>query len=141
MEWTVQPERPGLSRHRCPGQRNAHYHDRKNFVSLHLPDSPPIIDPSLGIDSRASIATSIFAAALANLNSAGMSPGKRPFCFLSLWLYNDGYEALMDIVDGGGSTACSGGIPYASWNVTTGWDPVIGLGTLNFQKDSAVRTQ
>lgn len=31
-------------------------HDRWNFVSLHLPGHPPIIDPSPDIDSRASTA-------------------------------------------------------------------------------------
>jgi hypothetical protein len=33
-------------------------HDRWNFVSLHLPGYPPIIDPSPDIDSRASTAPS-----------------------------------------------------------------------------------
>ena len=41
---------------------------RWNFVSLHLLDYPPIIDPSPDIDSRASTAAPTFAIVIANLN-------------------------------------------------------------------------
>jgi hypothetical protein len=119
LDWAVPPGRPGSSRHRCPGQRNAHYqgwlatHDRRNFVNLYLPDYHPIIDPSPDIDSRASTAISIFAAVITNLNRAGMSAGRRPLRFLNPWLYRDSYKALMDTADGG-SIGCNGVIPYVS---------------------------
>lgn len=58
--------------------------------------------------------------------------------FLNPWLYALDGSGFTDIVDGG-STGCTGSdsqsgestpyVPYASWNATTGWDPVTGLGT------------
>jgi len=50
----------------------------------------------------------------------------------------------------GGSKGCTGRdiftggpapkVPFASWNATTGWDPVTGLGTPNFGKLLALTT-
>ena len=57
----------------------------------------------------------------------------RPLSFPNPWLYSDGYKALTNIADGG-STGCNTFIPYASWNATTGWDRVTGLGRPNLQK-------
>jgi hypothetical protein len=56
---------------------------------------------------------------------------------LNPWLYNDGYKALTDIVDDG-STGWNAGIPYASWNATTGWDPATGIGHAESPKDCAL---
>ena len=61
-------------------------------------------------------------------------------------VYSTAFTALTDIT-AGGSIGCNGVngqtgapvvggsiIPYASWNATTGWDPVTGLGVPNFEK-------
>ena len=61
-------------------------------------------------------------------------------------VYAVGFAGLTDITEGG-SVGCNGIngqtgapvfggkiIPYASWNATTGWDPVTGLGVPSFEK-------
>jgi tripeptidyl-peptidase-1 len=85
-----------------------------------------------------------FAGIVALLNDARLRANKPTLGFLNPLLYS-APEALNDIVLGG-STGCDGNarfhgkpngspvIPYASWNATTGWDPVSGLGTPNFPK-------
>lgn len=85
-----------------------------------------------------------FGGIVALLNDARLRSNKPALGFLNPLLYSNP-EALNDIVLGG-STGCDGRarfhgapngspvIPYASWNATTGWDPVSGLGTPNFPK-------
>jgi tripeptidyl-peptidase-1 len=85
-----------------------------------------------------------FAGVVALLNDARLKAKKPTLGFLNPLLYS-APDALNDIVLGG-STGCDGHarfngppngspvIPYASWNATTGWDPVTGLGTPNFPK-------
>ncbi|KAI0106443.1 peptidase S8/S53 domain-containing protein [Nemania sp. FL0031] len=85
-----------------------------------------------------------FAGMVGLLNDARLRANKPSLGFLNPLLYSNP-EALNDIVLGG-STGCDGQarfhgapngspvIPYASWNATTGWDPVSGLGTPNFPK-------
>ena len=72
-----------------------------------------------------------------------MSKGLPPLGFLNPWIYQVGQKGFNDIVDGG-STGCTGEdiysglptpfVPYASWNATSGWDPVTGMGTPDFKK-------
>jgi hypothetical protein len=112
-------------------------HDRWNFVSLHLPGYPPIIDPSPDIDSRASTAPPN--RGITNLNRAGMSAGERPLRFLNPWLCGDGHKALIDIADGA-SISCNRVILYVSQNSMTGWGPATGLGHAESPKNSAIRT-
>jgi tripeptidyl-peptidase-1 len=86
------------------------------------------------------------AAIIALLNDARFRVGKGPLGFINPLLYAIGFTALNDIT-GGGSVGCNGVngqtgapvpgggiVPYAMWNATSGWDPVTGLGTPNFQK-------
>ena len=93
-----------------------------------------------------SAACPIAASIIADLNSARMEAGKPSLGFLNPFLYFAGQTALHDITEGG-SKGCDGTnlqsgqpvqgvkpIPYASWNATTGWDPVTGLGTPNFER-------
>ncbi|KAJ6111462.1 Peptidase S8/S53 subtilisin/kexin/sedolisin [Penicillium sp. IBT 18751x] len=91
-----------------------------------------------------SCASPAFAGIIALLNDARIEAGKPTMGFLNPWLYGDGLAGLNDIIYGG-STGCDGQsrfggsanggpvVPYASWNATTGWDPVTGLGTPNFE--------
>ncbi|KAH8165878.1 hypothetical protein CIB48_g2364 [Xylaria polymorpha] len=85
-----------------------------------------------------------FAGMVGLLNDARLRAKKPTLGFLNPLLYSNP-QALNDITLGG-STGCDGTarfhgapngspvIPYASWNATTGWDPVSGLGTPNFPK-------
>ena len=87
-----------------------------------------------------SAATPVFAAIVGMLNSARIEAGKPPLGFLNPWLYQTVYpaNALNDIMQGGSKGCGTVGdlplVPFASWNATTGWDPVTGLGTPNFGK-------
>jgi tripeptidyl-peptidase I len=93
--------------------------------------------------SGTSASAPVVAAVIALLNAARLQSGLRPLGFLNPWLYTRGFEGLTDILNGG-STGCVGVdtysglpapfVPYASWNATTGWDPVTGLGTPLFDK-------
>lgn len=75
---------------------------------------------------------------MSQLNAVRLAHGKPRMGFLNPWLYTAGVSGFTDIVDGG-SRGCYGGthgvsVPFASWNATTGWDPVTGLGTPLFSK-------
>ena len=57
--------------------------------------------------------------------------------FLNPWRYSLNQTGFTDIVEGG-STGCTGpfntgghasSVSHASWNATSGWDPVTGIGT------------
>ncbi|KAL5117419.1 hypothetical protein ACEQ8H_004735 [Pleosporales sp. CAS-2024a] len=86
----------------------------------------------------------VFAGIIALLNDARLRANKPVLGFLNPLLYANP-DALNDVILGG-STGCDGYasfhsspngrpvIPYASWNATTGWDPVSGLGTPNLPK-------
>lgn len=90
-----------------------------------------------------SASSPVIAGVVALLNAARLQAGLPTLGFLNPWLYSSGYKGLTDIVNGG-STGCTGTdpysgletpfVPYASWNATTGWDPVTGYGTPNFNK-------
>lgn len=94
-----------------------------------------------------SAAAPVFASIIALLNDARLRAGKKPLGYLNPWLYSVGFKGLTDITSGG-SVGCNGIngqtgrpviggpgiIPYASWNATTGWDPVTGLGVPDFEK-------
>lgn len=84
-----------------------------------------------------------FAGVVALLNAARLQAGMPTLGFLNPWIYSTAYQGLNDIVDGG-SAGCTGTdiysglptpfVPFASWNATTGWDPVTGYGTPDFGK-------
>ena len=85
----------------------------------------------------------VFASVVALLNNARIASGKPAMGFLNPWIYEKGYKGLNDI-KAGGSRGCTGTdiysglpapyVPNASWNATTGWDPVTGHGTPDFGK-------
>ncbi|KAF8655338.1 hypothetical protein AX16_003111 [Volvariella volvacea WC 439] len=70
-----------------------------------------------------------FAGIVALLNDARLKVGKPPLGFLNPLLYTVGVDGLTDILEGHNS-----GCGTPGFNVTTGWDPVTGLGTPNFYK-------
>lgn len=89
-----------------------------------------------------SAATPTFAAIISLLNSYRLTNNQPPLGFLNPFLYSIGSIGLTDIVTGssvgcGGFDALSGlNSPLvigAGWEAKTGWDPVTGLGTPNFE--------
>ncbi|KAI6152381.1 peptidase S8/S53 domain-containing protein [Pisolithus tinctorius] len=70
-----------------------------------------------------------FASIISMLNDARISAGKKSLGFLNPWLYSVGYAGLNDITTGNNP-----GCGTEGFNATTGWDPVTGLGTPNFEK-------
>lgn len=93
-----------------------------------------------------SFAAPTVAAIFGLLSDARIRAGGSALGFLNPLLYSTLAPALTDIKTGG-SVGCDGNnnqegtpvpragiIPYASWNATTGWDPVTGLGSPDFMK-------
>jgi tripeptidyl-peptidase-1 len=81
------------------------------------------------------------------LNDARFRAGKPAMGFVNPWLYGSAAGKALNDITTGAAVGCAGvdlqnglkiphagKIPYASWNATTGWDPVTGLGTPDFQK-------
>ncbi|KAF9643216.1 subtilisin-like protein [Thelephora ganbajun] len=63
------------------------------------------------------------------LNDYRISHGRPPLGFLNPFLYSKGAAGLVDIV-GGTNPGCG----TQGFNATAGWDPLTGLGTLDFGK-------
>ncbi|CAK7240701.1 MAG: hypothetical protein STHCBS139747_002148 [Sporothrix thermara] len=100
-----------------------------------------------GPSGGTSAAAPVWAAIVGLLNDARLRKGLPTLGWLNPLLYAFGPEVLTDITSGqaigcnGGNTqsggsepAGAGVIPGAFWNATTGWDPVTGYGTPNFEK-------
>ncbi|RAR16056.1 tripeptidyl-peptidase 1 precursor [Stemphylium lycopersici] len=97
----------------------------------------------LGSVGGTSASAPVFASVVALLNNARLAAGMSSLGFLNPWIYEQGFQGLNDIVDGG-SRGCTGRdiysglpapfVPYASWNATKGWDPVTGYGTPDFEQ-------
>jgi tripeptidyl-peptidase I len=90
--------------------------------------------------SGTSASAPTFAGIVGLLNEYRLKNNEPKLGFLNPWLYSQGSKGFTDIVKGG-SRGClpsslggmpTAGVPFASWNATTGWDPVTGLGTPNF---------
>ncbi|KAI6006446.1 peptidase S8/S53 domain-containing protein [Pisolithus marmoratus] len=76
-----------------------------------------------------SASTPIFASIISMVNDARISMGKKGLGFLNPWFYSVGYSGLNDI-----TTGHNPGCGTEGFNASIGWDPVTGLGTLNFEK-------
>ncbi|KAF9478384.1 tripeptidyl peptidase A [Pholiota conissans] len=76
-----------------------------------------------------SAASPTFAGFVALLNDARIKAHKPPLGFLNPLIYSIGASTFNDITVGHNS-----GCGTTGFNVTKGWDPVTGLGTLNFEK-------
>lgn len=89
--------------------------------------------------TSASAAT--FAGQVSLLNAARLSSNLTALGFLNPLLYGYGASVFGDVT-GGSSVGCVGnsdfGAQGASWNATDGWDPVTGLGVLNFTSLQAI---
>jgi len=87
--------------------------------------------------SGTSASAPVFAGMIALLNAARIQKGMPPLGFLNPLLYGKGDLALDDI-DEGGSIGCSKPskptvpLMLPGWQALRDWDPVTGLGTMNF---------
>ncbi|KHN94998.1 family S53 protease-like protein [Metarhizium album ARSEF 1941] len=84
------------------------------------------------VDSGAygtSASSPAWAALVSLINDQRIGQGKAPLGFLNPLLYSSGRSALRDITDGNNRGCGTDGFPAAQ-----GWDPVTGLGTLDFSK-------
>ncbi|CAK7213251.1 hypothetical protein SBRCBS47491_001738 [Sporothrix bragantina] len=124
-------------------------------VSAHSvsPDYQIVYAGVPGPSGGTSAAAPVWAAIVALLNDARLRKGLPTLGWLNPLLYAFGPQVLTDITAGqaigcnGQNTqsgkpepAGAGVIPGAFWNATTGWDPVTGYGTPNFEKLLALVT-
>ncbi|KAH9847178.1 family S53 protease-like protein [Lenzites betulinus] len=79
--------------------------------------------------SGTSASTPLFASVVALLNDRLIAAGESTMGFLNPFLYSTGAGALNDITAGSNPGCGTSGFPAAS-----GWDPVTGLGTPDFNK-------
>ncbi|KAF8268737.1 peptidase S8/S53 domain-containing protein [Lactarius quietus] len=63
------------------------------------------------------------------LNDYQLSKGRPALGFLNPWLYGDGFAGMRDI-----ATGSNPGCGTDGFSAAIGWDPVTGLGTLDFRK-------
>ncbi|KAH8995710.1 subtilisin-like protein [Lactarius akahatsu] len=76
-----------------------------------------------------SCATPTAAGIISLLNDYRISNGKAPLGFLNPWLYGIGLEGLNDITSGSNP-----GCKTKGFSAVPGWDPITGLGSLDFEK-------
>ncbi|KAH9046862.1 subtilisin-like protein [Lactarius hengduanensis] len=76
-----------------------------------------------------SCATPTAAGIISLLNDYRISNGKAPLGFLNPWLYGIGLEGLNDITSGSNPGCNTNG-----FSAVPGWDPITGLGSLDFEK-------
>ncbi|KAH8982928.1 subtilisin-like protein [Lactarius hatsudake] len=105
-----------------------------------------VLGGQLNSVSGTSGSTPTVAGIISLLNDHLISKGSTPLGFLNPWLYGTGLPGLNDIMSGSNPGCNTDGFPAVA-----GWDPVTGLGTLDFIKlegiiddrlrNSASRTQ
>ena len=93
------------------------------------------------LSSGTSASATVFAAMVSLVNAARLSSGKGPIGFLNPLLYSSYGNFANDITEGDNS--CSSvitfpGLPYVcceglGFQAARGWDPVTGLGSINFR--------
>ncbi|KAH9003625.1 subtilisin-like protein [Lactarius hatsudake] len=76
-----------------------------------------------------SCSTPAAAGIISLLNDYRISNGKPPLGFLNPWLYGIGLEGLNDITSGSNP-----GCKTKGFSAVPGWDPITGLGSLDFEK-------
>ncbi|KAH8986678.1 subtilisin-like protein [Lactarius akahatsu] len=88
-----------------------------------------IVGGQLGHTSGTSGSAPTVAGIISLLNDYLISKGSQPLGFLNLWLYGSGLPGLTDITSGSNP-----GCNTEGFSAVAGWDPVTGLGTLDFEK-------
>ncbi|KAH8978364.1 subtilisin-like protein [Lactarius hatsudake] len=88
-----------------------------------------VLGGQLNSVSGTSGSTPTVAGIISLLNDHLISKGSTPLGFLNPWLYGTGLPGLNDIMSGSNPGCNTDGFPAVA-----GWDPVTGLGTLDFTK-------
>ncbi|KAG9733026.1 subtilisin-like protein, partial [Aureobasidium melanogenum] len=95
-------------------------------------------------NSGTSASTPTVAGIVGLVNSALIGAGKSPLGFMNPFLYSVARQAFQE-VDGGSSKGCwqvsKDKITTVDLNATTGWDPITGIGTPDFQKLLSIAMQ
>jgi tripeptidyl-peptidase I len=154
--WQNQAVQTYLNEHVSPSTK-AYYGKYTNFGGRGFPDiSAHSVDPDyyviyFGKHARSggtSAASPVVAGLVGMLNDARFKAGLPSLGWLNPLLYLGGGGKTFNDITGGYSIGCNGNntqsggpepagsgiVPGARWNATTGWDPVTGFGTPNFQE-------
>lgn len=84
--------------------------------------------------SGTSASTPTFAGMVSLVNAARLREGKGPIGFLNIILYESHHHYANDITVGNNSCSSNGiCCKDLGFNATKGWDPVTGLGSINFK--------
>jgi tripeptidyl-peptidase-1 len=87
--------------------------------------------------SGTSASSPVFAALVTLVNDARLAAGKTPIGFLNPVLYSEKLAAVFNDITSGDNKCCAGGegspvcCEYGFY-CSKGWDPVTGLGSVNF---------
>ncbi|KAF8259075.1 subtilisin-like protein [Lactarius quietus] len=98
-------------------------------IAVQAIDFDFFLDNRLWYMDGTSCSTPVAASIISLLNDYRLSKGMRPFGFLNPWLYTVGLAGLRDITSGSNPGCNTDG-----FSATPGWDPVTGLGSLNFDR-------
>ncbi|KAK4700340.1 hypothetical protein P7C70_g5912, partial [Phenoliferia sp. Uapishka_3] len=84
----------------------------------------------LGLVFGTSASAPVVASLIALINDARIASGKTPVGFINPAIYSEAFAGAFNDITEGGNAGCGTG----GFSSETGWDPVTGLGTPNFQK-------
>ncbi|KAH9035148.1 subtilisin-like protein [Lactarius deliciosus] len=118
------------------GQYNGFYNPGGRGVpdiSLQAIDFLIVVKSELWKSSGTSCATPAAAGIISLLNDYRISNGKAPLGFLNIWLYGICLGGLNDITSGSNPGCNTDG-----FSAVPGWDPVTGLGSLDFERLVAI---
>ncbi|KAH9167300.1 subtilisin-like protein, partial [Lactarius sanguifluus] len=116
------------------------YEGKYNATSRGIPDIsaqalnfPIILKGEKQVGDGTSGSAPVVAGIISLLNDYLVSQGKVSLGFLNPWLYGTGKNGLTDITSGSNP-----GCNTAGFSAVEGWDPVTGVGTLDFQRLLAI---
>ncbi|KAH9011592.1 subtilisin-like protein [Lactarius pseudohatsudake] len=102
-------------------------------IAVQAMDFPIVVKGELQISRGTSCATPTAAGIISLLNDYRISNGRSPLGFLNIWLYSVFIPGLNDITSGSNPGCNTDG-----FSVVPGWDPVTGLGSLDFERLVAI---
>ncbi|KAH9003220.1 subtilisin-like protein [Lactarius hatsudake] len=97
-------------------------------IAAQADDIAVILSGEYRVLEGTSCATPIVAGIISLLNDYRISQGKHPLGFLNPWLYGIARAGLNDVTSGSNPGCGTGG-----FTAVVGWDPVTGLGSLDFE--------
>ncbi|KAL2062257.1 hypothetical protein VTL71DRAFT_6523 [Oculimacula yallundae] len=100
----------------------------RNFIIGVGKNLPYVPEDTYHLVGGTSASAPVFGSVLTLINEARLNAGKTPVGFVNPVLY--GHPEIMNDITKGSNPGCGTG----GFNATTGWDPVTGLGSPNFQK-------